>query len=46
MKCRHYFKKGGLMERVSEYIQAPQLAVHALASDTAHSIARIYFSYR
>lgn len=46
MKCRHYFKKGGLMERISEYIQSPHVAAHGLASDTAQSIARIYFSYR
>ncbi len=46
MNCRHYFKRGGFMERVSEYIQAPQLAVHGLTSDTAQSIVRLYFSYR
>lgn len=46
MKCRHYFKNGGLMERVSEYIQAPQTVSYDQANDTAHAIARIYFSYR
>ena len=46
MKCTHYLKVGGFLERVSEYIQAPQTVSYDQANDTAHAIARIYFSYR
>ena len=45
MKCTHVLKVGGFMDRVSQYIQSPQLVTYGLDSDTAHAITRLYFSY-
>ncbi len=45
MKCLHFTKVGGLLDRVSQYIQAPGEVNHDLSNGTAHSITRIYFSY-
>jgi hypothetical protein len=46
MKCSHVLKVGGFLDRVSQYIQAPQAVNYDQSDDTAHSITRIYFSYQ
>ncbi len=46
MKCTHVLKVGGLMDRVSQYIQSPQSVTYGLDNDTAHAITRLYFSYQ
>lgn len=45
MKCLHVTKTGGFLERVSQYIQTPGDVRYDQSNDTAHAIARIYFSY-
>ncbi len=46
MRCLHVLKVGGFLDRVSQYIQAPQTVSYAQSDDTAHAITRIYFSYQ
>ena len=46
MRCLYGLKSGGILELVNQYILSPQLDNYGLVNDTAHSIARIYFSYR
>jgi len=45
MKCLHFSKVGGLLDRVSQYIQSPSEVNYDLSNGTAHAITRIYFSY-
>ena len=45
MKCFHVTKTGGFIDRLSQYIQSPRNVSYDQSNDTAHAIARIYFSY-
>ncbi|MHC1762204.1 MAG: hypothetical protein AB9917_22340 [Negativicutes bacterium] len=45
MKCFHVTNTGGFIDRLSQYIQSPGNVSYDQSNDTAHAIARIYFSY-
>ncbi len=45
MKCMHFTKIGGFLNRVSQYIHTPGNVSYGQFNDMARAITCIYFSY-